>query len=81
MLPDMLRRLVNIASIACLVLCVVLMGMWVRSDYWVESLAFNPCRSYSIGATSALGRIAFGGTSAPVVPQGQPFKFRSARAP
>ena len=29
----MLRRLLNIASIVCLVLCVVLMGMWVWS-YW-----------------------------------------------
>ena len=28
----MLRRLLNIASIVCLVLCVALMGMWVRSD-------------------------------------------------
>jgi hypothetical protein len=27
----MLRRLLNIASIVCLVLCVALMGMWVRS--------------------------------------------------
>ena len=34
--PPMLRRLLNIASIVCLVLCVALMGMWVRS-YSVES--------------------------------------------
>jgi hypothetical protein len=27
----MLRRLLNIASIVCLILCVALMGMWVRS--------------------------------------------------
>jgi hypothetical protein len=27
----MLRRLLNIASIVCVVLCVALMGMWVRS--------------------------------------------------
>jgi hypothetical protein len=30
----MLRRLLNIASIVCLVLCVALMGMWVRSYCW-----------------------------------------------
>ena len=29
----MLRRLLNIASIVCLVACVALMGMWVRSHY------------------------------------------------
>jgi hypothetical protein len=28
------RRLLNIASIVCLVLCVALMGMWVRSYYY-----------------------------------------------
>ena len=38
----MRRRLLNIASIVCLVACVALMGMWVRS-YW---------RIDAIGATS-----------------------------
>ena len=33
----MLRRLLNIASIVCLVLCVALMGMWVRSYSAVDS--------------------------------------------
>jgi hypothetical protein len=28
----MLRRLLNIASIVCLIACVALMGMWVRSE-------------------------------------------------
>jgi hypothetical protein len=32
----MLRRLLNIASIVCLVLCVALMGMWVRSYRWSD---------------------------------------------
>jgi hypothetical protein len=33
----MLRRLLNIASIVCLVLCVALMGIWVRSCFrWDE---------------------------------------------
>jgi hypothetical protein len=34
----MLRRLLNIASIVCLVLCVALMGMWVRSYWHADSL-------------------------------------------
>jgi hypothetical protein len=34
----MLRRLLNIASIVCLVLCVVLMGLWIRSCYSVDKL-------------------------------------------
>jgi hypothetical protein len=34
----MLRRLLNIASIVCLVACVALMGMWVRGDYWADDL-------------------------------------------
>jgi hypothetical protein len=35
----MLRRLLNIASIVCLVLCVAFMGMWVRSQHWHDSLS------------------------------------------
>ena len=34
----MLRRLLNIASILCLVLCVALMGMWVRSYWWLDTV-------------------------------------------
>jgi hypothetical protein len=34
----MLRRLLNIASIACLVACVALMGLWVRSEGWSDRL-------------------------------------------
>jgi hypothetical protein len=37
----MLRRLLNIASIACLVLCVLLMGLWVRSYYVWDTLTFR----------------------------------------
>jgi hypothetical protein len=33
-----IRRLLNIASIVCLVLCVALMGMWVRSYYRCDEL-------------------------------------------
>jgi hypothetical protein len=32
----MLRRLLNIASIVCLVLCVALMGLWVRTYHWYD---------------------------------------------
>jgi hypothetical protein len=35
----MRRRLVNIASVVCLVLCVALMGMWVRSYTWSDHLS------------------------------------------
>jgi hypothetical protein len=34
----MLRRLLNIASIVCVVLCVALMGMWVRSYRYGDEL-------------------------------------------
>ena len=34
----MLRSLLNIASILCLVLCVALMGLWVRSYFYRYSL-------------------------------------------
>jgi hypothetical protein len=37
----MLRRLLNIASIICLVLCVVLMGMWVRSYFEGDYLSWR----------------------------------------
>jgi hypothetical protein len=34
----MLRRLLNTTSIACIVACVVLTGMWVRSYRWLDQL-------------------------------------------
>jgi hypothetical protein len=34
----MLRRLLNIASIVCLVACVVLMGLWLRSYWWHDQI-------------------------------------------
>ena len=45
----MLRRLLNIASIVCLVLCVALMGMWVRS-YYVRTMhgRFTDAKRFSI---------------------------------
>ena len=46
----MLRRLLNIASIVCLVLCVALTGMWVRS-YWRDD-------GLTLGVTDKCGFIA-----------------------
>ena len=53
----MLRRLLNIASIVCLVLCVALMGMWVRSyqRYYMLSVV-NPISSFRID--SGKGRLS-----------------------
>jgi hypothetical protein len=34
----MRRRLLNITSIVCLVMCVAFMGMWVRSYHWCDCL-------------------------------------------
>ena len=45
----MLRRLLNIASIVCLVLCVALMGMWVRSYYWMDEFGFTPLGAFLVG--------------------------------
>jgi hypothetical protein len=71
----MLRRLLNIASIVCLVLCVALMGMWVRSYYWIDSFTFNPWGSYALGGSSVLGRILFGSASAQGGPKTKVFTF------
>ena len=43
----MLRRLLNIASVVCLVLCMVLMGMWVWSHSWIYFVL--PSRQRDIG--------------------------------
>jgi hypothetical protein len=54
----MLRRLLNIASVVCLVLCVALMGMWVRSYYWIDEFVSNPLGASTVGGGSGIGRIA-----------------------
>jgi hypothetical protein len=54
----MRRRLLNIASIACLVLCVVLMGLWVRSycqSFQVATI-WTGVPTIEIGSTS--GRLS-----------------------
>jgi hypothetical protein len=54
--PPMLRRLLNIASIVCLVLCVALMGMWVRS-FWRTDIVMLSTPSHSCRLASALGQV------------------------
>jgi hypothetical protein len=46
----MFRRLLNIASIICLVACVLLMGIWVRSDYVTDGITerFTAPQTFSI---------------------------------
>jgi hypothetical protein len=51
----MLRRLLNIVSIVCLVLCVALMGMWVRSYYLMDSCMANFKTGYATYINSAMG--------------------------
>jgi hypothetical protein len=70
----MLRRLLNIASIVCLVLCVALMGMWVRSYRWMDDYNFTPGRS-TWGVGSASGRIAIGVIPAKNNPAQKLFEF------
>jgi hypothetical protein len=55
----MLRRLLNIASIVCLVACVSLMGLSVRSYYCVEAAtgSFGIGRVLSVESTA--GRLDF----------------------
>jgi hypothetical protein len=59
----MLRRLLNIASIVCLVLCVVLMGMWVRSYHADDTLSGRLSAEHGFSIESIPGRlILFEGT-------------------
>jgi hypothetical protein len=55
----MLRRLLNIASIVCLVLCVALMGLWVRSYYVCDMLSRHFNDTQVIGVYSIPGRLAW----------------------
>jgi hypothetical protein len=61
----MLRRSLNIASIVCLVLCVALMGMWVRSYYWIDMLRGPYQDGRLFGITSMSGQLVI-----PVWPPG-----------
>jgi hypothetical protein len=53
----MLRRLLNIASIVCLVMCLALMGLWVRSYYWYEGLGGLIFPNQSLDVQPLLGKL------------------------
>jgi hypothetical protein len=53
------RRLLNVASIVCLVLCVALMGMWVRSYHVWDVLHGYYAGNHKIRVESRLGRVFF----------------------
>jgi hypothetical protein len=53
----MLRRLLNIASIACLVLCVALMASWVRSYHTLDQLFGRLTSTRDFEFTSLSGRL------------------------
>jgi hypothetical protein len=52
----MLRRLLNIASVVCLVACVALMGMWVRSCFRCDFVRGGLVSSYTVAISSIEGR-------------------------
>jgi hypothetical protein len=53
----MLRRLLNIASIVCLVLCVALMGLWVRSYASWDQLRGQLSAYYGFAIYTRPGRL------------------------
>jgi hypothetical protein len=53
------RRLLNIASIACLVACVALMAMWVRSYNAYDELRGHFGTSFGFSLASTSGRLIF----------------------
>jgi hypothetical protein len=57
---SMLRRLLNIAAIVCLVLCVALMGMWVRSYQGMDGLSGRYWVTRGFMVQSLPGRLFFG---------------------
>jgi hypothetical protein len=61
----MLRRLLNIASIVCLVLCVALMGMWVRSFWRWDQLHGRLPNGESFNIGTLPGRLVFETNDAP----------------
>jgi hypothetical protein len=55
----MLRRLLNTGSIVCLVLCVALTGMWVRSYHAVDELRGRFTDWHVFGIISMPGRLGY----------------------
>jgi hypothetical protein len=56
----MLRRLLNITSITCLVLCVALMGLWVRSFVWWDQCHGRLTNTEFFRIGTIPGRLVFG---------------------
>jgi hypothetical protein len=52
------RRLLNIASVVCLVACVALMGMWVRSYNWTDELVTRLGSDHGLEIQSTPGRLS-----------------------
>ena len=52
------RHLLNIASIVCLVLCVALMGLWVRSYNWTDELTTRLGSGLGLEVQSTPGRLS-----------------------
>jgi hypothetical protein len=76
----MLRRLLNIASIVCLVLCVALLRMWARSYYYQDTLSAGITRTHTFAVESIPGRVLFGHLSALVPRERQEWSFNSKLA-
>jgi hypothetical protein len=55
----MFRRLLNAASIVCLVVCVALMGMWVRSYNGYDEVRGHFGTTFSFSLASTSGRLIF----------------------
>jgi hypothetical protein len=54
----MLRRLLNFASVLCLIACVALMGMWVRSYNWTDELTTRLGSGHGLEVQSTPGRLS-----------------------
>jgi hypothetical protein len=55
------RRLLNIASVVCLILCVALIGMWVRSYYEIDELTGHFADRCVCSINTMPGRLRLGG--------------------
>ena len=65
----MLRRLLNVASIICLVMCVALIGLWVRSYYRSDLLFRLDKNNHVIGIGSEKGMVyLWPGHTVPPIP-------------
>ena len=53
----MFRRLLNIASIVCLVACVALVGMWVRSYWYLDAVAYKHPPRLAVWLVSCNGQL------------------------